>query len=68
MLQDKIRTEAYKDTIYNNSRILKGKKIVDIGAGKFTIRGPRTKTGRNLNNGSVNNYISRHWYFINVRC
>jgi len=33
MLQDKIRTEAYKDTIYNNSSILKGKKIVDIGAG-----------------------------------
>ena len=37
MLQDKIRTEAYKDTIYNNSSILKGKKIVDIGAGKCTI-------------------------------
>ena len=48
MLQDKIRTEAYKDTIYNNSRILKGKKIVDIGAGKFQIRGPPTKAGWSL--------------------
>merc|ERR1711962_200048 len=33
MLQDRVRTEAYKDTIYNNSNILKGKKVVDIGAG-----------------------------------
>ena len=33
MLQDRVRTDAYKDTIYNNSQIMKGKKIVDIGAG-----------------------------------
>ena len=39
MLQDKIRTEAYKDTIYNNRSIMKGKKVVDIGAGKFKNSG-----------------------------
>ena len=35
MLQDKIRTEAYKDTIYNNHNVMKDKKVVDIGAGKL---------------------------------
>ena len=34
MLQDKIRTEAYRDSIYNNSDLIKDKIIGDVGSGK----------------------------------
>ena len=34
MLQDKIRTEAYRDTIYQNEDKIKGKIIGDVGSGK----------------------------------
>ena len=33
MLQDKIRTEAYRDTIYQNEDKIKGKIIGDVGSG-----------------------------------
>lgn len=35
MLQDKVRTEAYRDTIYNNKNKIEGKTVADIGSGQF---------------------------------
>ncbi|PTB64061.1 S-adenosyl-L-methionine-dependent methyltransferase, partial [Trichoderma citrinoviride] len=33
MLKDTVRTEAYRDFIYNNKHIFKGKVVLDIGCG-----------------------------------
>ena len=33
MLRDKVRTEAYRDYIYNNSAIFTGKTVLDVGCG-----------------------------------
>lgn len=33
MLKDTVRTEAYRDFIYNNKDIFKGKVVLDIGCG-----------------------------------
>jgi len=33
MLQDKVRTESYRDTIYKNAHLFKDKIVVDVGAG-----------------------------------
>lgn len=33
MLKDTIRTDAYRDFIYNNKHLLKGKTVLDIGCG-----------------------------------
>ena len=37
MLQDKIRTEAYRDVIYKNRNIITGKTVADVGAGMYQI-------------------------------
>ena len=34
MLQDRVRTEAYRDTIYHNEELIKGKIVGDVGSGK----------------------------------
>ena len=34
MLQDKVRTEAYRDTFYNNKDEIEGKTVADIGSGE----------------------------------
>lgn len=36
MLADKVRTNAYKDAIYNAKHLFEGKVIMDIGAGTGT--------------------------------
>ena len=36
MLKDKIRTDAYRDFIYENKHIFKGKVVLDIGCGTGT--------------------------------
>lgn len=33
MLKDSVRTEAYRDFIYNNKNLFKGKIVLDIGCG-----------------------------------
>ncbi|KAJ6441696.1 Ribosomal protein arginine N-methyltransferase rmt3 [Purpureocillium lavendulum] len=33
MLKDRIRTDAYRDFIYNNKHLIKGKVVLDIGCG-----------------------------------
>lgn len=33
MLSDKVRTETYRDAILNNSSVLKGKDVLDLGCG-----------------------------------
>ena len=33
MLQDKVRTEAYRDFIYNNRDVFSGKDVLDVGCG-----------------------------------
>ena len=33
MLQDKVRTEAYRDYIYKNNNIFSGKEVLDVGCG-----------------------------------
>lgn len=35
MLQDTVRTEAYRDAIYKNAHIFKDKIVVDVGAGNI---------------------------------
>ena len=35
MLQDKVRTESYRDAIYKNAHLFKDKIVVDVGAGKY---------------------------------
>ena len=37
MLKDTVRTEAYRDFIYNNKHIFKGKVVLDIGCGTGEI-------------------------------
>lgn len=37
MLKDTVRTEAYRDFIYNNKDIFKGKVVLDIGCGTGEI-------------------------------
>ena len=34
MLQDRVRTEAYRDTIYHNEELIKDKIVGDVGSGK----------------------------------
>ena len=33
MIQDRVRTESYRDAIINNPQIFRGKQTMDIGAG-----------------------------------
>jgi predicted RNA methylase len=33
MLQDQVRTNAYKEAIYNSSELFAGKIVMDVGAG-----------------------------------
>jgi len=33
MLKDTVRTDAYRDFIYNNKHLFKGKIVLDIGCG-----------------------------------
>lgn len=33
MLKDAVRTDAYRDFIYNNKHLFKGKTVLDIGCG-----------------------------------
>lgn len=33
MLKDTVRTDAYRDFIYNNKHLIKGKVVLDIGCG-----------------------------------
>ena len=33
MLKDKVRTDAYRDFIYNNKHLFKDKTVLDIGCG-----------------------------------
>jgi protein arginine N-methyltransferase 3 len=33
MLKDTVRTEAYRDFIYNNKHLFAGKTVLDIGCG-----------------------------------
>ncbi len=33
MLKDRVRTDAYRDFIYNNKHLFKGKTVLDIGCG-----------------------------------
>lgn len=33
MLKDAVRTDAYRDFMYNNKDIFKGKVVLDIGCG-----------------------------------
>ena len=33
MIKDTIRTNAYKDFIYNNAHLFKGKTVLDVGCG-----------------------------------
>ena len=37
MLQDQVRTVAYRDAIYNNTDCFKDKTVVDVGAGKILL-------------------------------
>lgn len=33
MLQDKVRTDAYRDFIYDNKHLFAGKVVLDVGCG-----------------------------------
>lgn len=33
MLKDTVRTDAYRDFIYNNKHLIKGKVVLDLGCG-----------------------------------
>lgn len=33
MLKDRVRTDAYRDFIYNNKHLFAGKTVLDIGCG-----------------------------------
>lgn len=33
MLKDQVRTDAYRDFIYTNKHLFKGKTVLDIGCG-----------------------------------
>lgn len=33
MLKDAVRTDAYRDFIYDNKQLLKGKTVLDVGCG-----------------------------------
>ncbi|XP_065647793.1 protein arginine N-methyltransferase 3 [Hydra vulgaris] len=45
MLKDKVRTEAYKDFIYNNPKIFSGAKVLDIGCGTSILSMFSAKAG-----------------------
>ena len=36
MLKDTVRTDAYRDFIYNNKHLFAGKTVLDIGCGTGT--------------------------------
>lgn len=53
MLKDQVRTDAYRDFIYTNKHLFKGKTVLDIGCGtgksyKCTLTGSGAKLCRNL--------------------
>lgn len=39
MLKDKVRTDAYRDFIYENKHMFKGKTVLDIGCGTGVLTG-----------------------------
>jgi len=45
MLQDRVRTEAYRDTIYKNEDKIKGKIVGDVGSGTGILSMFAAKTG-----------------------
>lgn len=38
MLKDKVRTDSYRDFVYNNKSLFKDKIVLDIGCGTGTSR------------------------------
>lgn len=33
MLKDKVRTQSYRNAMYNNPHLFKGKRVLDVGCG-----------------------------------